>query len=69
MTPGADVSEMLAFGSSDSVILTDDAVPEPIGSRRNGNAFGANGQLEDLADDDPACGSPGAGNASAKLIP
>lgn len=39
----------------------DDAVPEPIGSGREGDTFGADGQLEDLADDDPGGGSPGAG--------
>ena len=43
-------------------MLTDDTVPEPIGGSGNGDSLGADGQLEDLADDDPACWTPGAGN-------
>jgi hypothetical protein len=38
--------------------LTNDAVPEPVGSSGDSNAFRANGQLEDLADDDPTCWTP-----------
>jgi hypothetical protein len=37
----------------------DDAVPEPVGGGREGDAARANGQREDLADDDPGAGAPG----------
>jgi hypothetical protein len=40
------------------VELTNDAIPEPVGSSGDSNAFGTNGQLEDLADNDPACRTP-----------
>jgi len=36
-------------------------VPEPVGSSREANATGTNGQREDLADDDPGAGAPGRG--------
>ena len=49
------------------MILTNDAVPEPVGGRRDGNSLGANGQLEDLSNDDPARGTPGAGKLSAQI--
>lgn len=58
--PGGGVSELDVFGYWFLRIAgrTNDAVPEPVGGRGNGNAFGADGQLEDFADDDPACGAP-----------
>jgi hypothetical protein len=48
------------------MVLTDDAVPEPVGGGGDGDALGADGKLEDLTDDDPACGTPGAGNVSVR---
>ena len=50
------------------MMLTNDAVPEPVGGGRDGDTLGADGQLEDLSDDDPACGTPGTRKLSAKVI-
>ena len=47
-------------------MLTNDAVPEPVGGSRDGNSLGANWKLENLSDDDPACGTPGAGTLLVK---
>lgn len=63
MTPTIGSAEVAKLLRS---ILTNDAVPEPVGSGRDGNALGANGKLEDLADDDPACGTPGTIGLSIK---
>lgn len=49
------------------MMLTNDAVPEPVGGGRDGDTLGADGQLEDLSDDDPACGTPGAVMWSVKM--
>lgn len=37
----------------------DDAVPEPVGSGREGNTTRTDGEREDFADDDPSSGTPG----------
>jgi hypothetical protein len=47
------------------MILTDDTVPEPVGGSRDGDTLGANGKLENLSDDDPACRTPCTGTMSA----
>ena len=39
----------------------DDAVPQPVGGGGEGDTTGTDGQGEDLADDDPGTGAPGAG--------
>ena len=39
----------------------DDGVPEPVGGGGESNTTGADGEREDLADDDPGTGTPGAG--------
>jgi hypothetical protein len=39
----------------------DDAVPEPVGGGGEGNPTRADGEREDLADDDPSAGTPGGG--------
>jgi hypothetical protein len=48
---GAEVALVFAdhVGGDDG----DDAVPEPVGGRGEGDAAGADGEGEDLADDDP----------------
>lgn len=40
---------------------SDDGVPQPVGRSRQGNTAGADGQGEDLADEDPRAGTPGGG--------
>lgn len=54
---GAKVALVLAdhVGSDDR----DDAVPEPVGGGGETHSTGANGDGEDLADDDPGAGAPG----------
>ena len=39
----------------------DDGVPQPVGGGGEGDTAGADGQGEDLADDDPGAGAPGGG--------
>ena len=39
----------------------DDGVPEPVACGGDGDAFGADGEVEDFADDDPGGGAPGGG--------
>ena len=40
---------------------SDDGVPEPVRGGGEGNTTGTDGEREDLADDDPGAGTPGAG--------
>jgi len=42
------------------MVLTNDAIPKPVGSGGDGHAFGTDGKLENLADNDPPGWSPGA---------
>jgi len=64
MTP---VFEIRATSFILDVLLTNDAVPEPVGGGRDGNTLGTNWKLENLSDDDPACRTPGAGKLSANV--
>ena len=66
MTPVVYVSRVSLWKVQ--MILTNDAVPEPVGGSRNSNALGADGELEDLSNNHPACGTPGARKPSAKVI-
>ena len=63
MTPAVGVSRV-SLGMR--MVLTNDAVPEPVGGSRDGDTLGPDRQLEDLADDDPACRTPGAGKYQQK---
>lgn len=64
MTPAVMISRV-SLGRR--MILTNDAVPKPVGGGRNGDALGTDWKLKDLSDDDPACGTPGAAMLSAKI--
>ena len=56
---GSEVALVLAnhVGGDDG----DDAVPQPVGGGRETDTAGADGDGEDLADDDPRAGAPGRG--------
>jgi len=58
---GAEIGLALVFADEVGSDDGDDAVPEPVGGGGETDTAGADGQWEDLTDEDPGTGTPGGG--------